>query len=106
MDLSKFDTTTLAKIWNKLNEWKWADELGEKPEGYDTMINFSNDESIPSKYLISRPIMNDIFNKIGYKECLRWHHVNNLNSTNEKFEQWWNKNIKNNMIDFMLSKRR
>ena len=29
----------------------------------------------------------------GIKECLRCHHIYNLGSTNEQFEEWWKKNM-------------
>lgn len=85
-----FDNTEdLARVHNILNHWQWPDELGEKPENWDTMPDHSKDNSVNTKYKIIMPIMNKIENKIGQKECLRWHHLNNLNRSNEQFEDWW-----------------
>jgi hypothetical protein len=92
MDYTKFNTETLAKIWNKLNYWDWADELGDKPESWDTMSNAKSINGMTTKYDIVTPIMKEICDHIGLKECIRWHHLNNLNRTNEEFENWWENN--------------
>lgn len=79
----------LAEIWNTLNVWEWHEKAGEKPENFDELPDFSRDKDVESKYTYVSPIINEIINKIGYKECLRWHHIHNLSRTNDEFEDWW-----------------
>jgi hypothetical protein len=89
IDLNNYDTTTLAKIWNTLNVWDWAYELGKKPKDFDTLLNSSSDTNIITKSSIATPIMNKIVSMIGIKECLRWHNIFNLHYNNDEFEKWW-----------------
>lgn len=91
-----YTITTLAGIENHLNHWEWDGRLGEKPTNWDTMCDFSKDKNVESKYKIITPIMKGIKDVIGIKECLRWHHLNNLNRTNNEFEEWW-KNYENEL---------
>lgn len=94
-NLDGFDTQTLAKIYNNLNHWEWPNELGENGI-YNRVPEYDKDnKNTMTKYNISGPIMKEIENKIGTKECLRWHHLNNLNRTNWQFEQWWYSNKDN-----------
>jgi hypothetical protein len=93
IDVNKFDTHTLAKIWCTINGWEWAEELGNKPEGWDNMLNYTNKDDKGTKSEIITPIMNIIQDKIGHKECLRYHNVVELNYTNQEFEDWWNSRL-------------
>ena len=94
-NINDFDTQTLAKIYCNLNHWEWPSELGEN-EIYNQVHEHLRNDNSTTKYDIGDPIMKEIENKIGTKECLKWHHLNNLKRTDEQFEQWWD-NEKDNL---------
>jgi hypothetical protein len=82
----------IARWANTLNSWEWPDDLGGKPDGWDSMPSIARkgDDFVPNKYDWSGSILSRIDKIIGHKEFLRWHHIHNLNRTNEEFETWWN----------------
>lgn len=85
----------LAAIRDSLNNWEWDDRLGSKPDNWDTMPNYSFHElhKGKTKYDIINPIAESIEKHIGRKECLKYHHLHNLNRTRLQFEWWWWKDI-------------
>jgi hypothetical protein len=80
---------TLARWYNEFNCWKWpSDLLDLKPEWYEIEGNGYPPQIYRCAAYI-RPLMRAIDDKIGHKECLRWHHLHNLGRTDQEFEQWW-----------------
>ncbi|HBF65888.1 MAG TPA: hypothetical protein DDW34_09265 [Clostridium sp.] len=77
-----FSTTKLAELWNEANGWRWPEDLGVKPEGWEDM-------STRQKGKVLTPIVKKIEKMIGEKELLRYHHLFNLGRSNEEFERWW-----------------
>ena len=89
LNLSEFNNDTLAKIWNMLNWFDWPEDLGEKPKNWDNIPIHSQNKEVTTRYDIVGPIMDEVKNIIGLKECLRWYHLNILERDNEQFENWW-----------------
>lgn len=95
---------TLARWWNTLNEWRWPYDMPGKPDGFDEMPNYflltdPRRGVEPYKFIVSSPFIERIENIIGMKECLRWHHLYNLDRSNEQFEIWWNSYHKGGISD-------
>lgn len=44
---------------------------------------------IPNRYDLFCGFLEAIKKRIGRKEILRWHHLHNLNRTQEQFDGWW-----------------
>lgn len=84
-------TEKLARWSCTLNHWEWPEDLPGKPEGFDDFPNIIKDgeDLLPNKYDWTGSIMKSIEKRIGRKEVLRWHHLHNLNHTNEEFQNWW-----------------
>ncbi|MFZ2992559.1 MAG: hypothetical protein WA061_02475 [Microgenomates group bacterium] len=84
-------TEKLAEWWNIFNDWEYPkDFVFPKPDDWGTLLLWSKeDKTARTKYTISKPYVNAIMNVIGLKECLRWHHIHNLNMKNYQFELWW-----------------
>lgn len=90
----------LIEIYDRLNKYEWDDRLGDKPEGWGQMPE--NHRHWYHRILRRRtkldciiPIMNYIKNRVGQKEVYRYHHLNNLHSTDEEFEKWWEERNEN-----------
>lgn len=85
------DTETLARWYSTLNRWKWPDDfptLEVVPKGFGIM---SLEEAMPRRQYA----MAYIVAKIGQKECLRYHHIHDLNRSPEEFEDWWGEHGQN-----------
>lgn len=80
----------LCRIYDKLNSWEWDDELGKKPDGWDLLPDFDIKNKAITKSEIIRPINKLIECIVGTKDILKYHHLNNLNRTEEEFGVWWN----------------
>jgi len=106
MDLSKFDTKTLARWYSTFNRWEWPNDfVVPKPEDWEQLKNYyrsENRDEIQTKSNISRPYMNVILSIIGRKEHLRYHHINNLGVSNFQFEVWWIVEKFNNLMSRFL----
>jgi hypothetical protein len=94
MDLKEFSKEKLAEWWNIFCVWDWPSDYPDKPGDFDTLDYYHpitrNLEYEPrTRFTLIMPIMHEIEKEIGLKECLRYHHINNLNSNNLKFEWWW-----------------
>jgi hypothetical protein len=89
--LVDLNVETLSRWYNTLNNWEWPDDLIGKPEFWDNLFDYLENKNEVSKFVIITPIQNIIEQLIGRKECLRWHHIHNLDRTNDEFEKWWNK---------------
>lgn len=74
IDLKKFTDDELCEMHDLLNGWEWDDRLGEQPENVREAIMF---------------VCVAIRHQVGGKRLLRWHHINNLGSTPEDFERWY-----------------
>ena len=84
---------TLARWYNEMNGWRWASDMPFKPKGFDDLPRFIKQDD-PRKNVVTKRTYIDtpmwfIELLIGRKEILRWHHIHNLNRTNEMFEEWW-----------------
>jgi len=115
--MSEIKTGKLAEWYNIFNWWDYPEDfIATKPTDWDSLTLWDNeDETSRTKSKICRPYMNAIRNIIGDKECLRYHHINNLNMKNYQFEIWWlvnkfinhfglkhvDKNFYFNIYDFM-----
>ena len=87
----------LARWVCTLNNWEWPEDLEGKPNGWE---NFSailrdNEAFFPNKYHWVGSIIKGIERIIGKKEVLRWHHIHNLDRTNDEFERWWKSEYEN-----------
>ena len=94
IDLSKYDTETLARWACELNAWNYPDDMPNKPKNWEKLIRFYKFNDIrrffiKTKSSVISPYMRAIKDKIGNKEILRWHHINNLMRTDKQFEEWW-----------------
>jgi len=92
LDLFEIDfdqpTETLARWWNTWNFWNWPEDLLHlKPPEWEEMPHRDR-ESDFDKYTFVWSAMCFIQDKIGWKECMRYHHIHNLNKTNTEFEKW------------------
>ena len=93
--MKKEDIDKIARWHNTLNSWEWPDDLPGKPEGWDSLSRFRSQKEredgiiVITKYHLSAGLMDWFKQLIGNKECLRWHHINNLRRTNEEFEKWF-----------------
>jgi len=88
--MNKNDIETQARWWNTFCIWEWPEDFPTKePKDFRNIEFYNSNSSIVTRYNYIMPIMHDIENTIGKKECLRWHHIHNLGSTNLKFELWW-----------------
>lgn len=76
----------LLEMESEINRWEWPTELGEAPEGWETMSAAERDEHI-------RDWHEFIGGKFSEKEKLRYHHIHNLHSTEQQFEDWWNSEV-------------
>lgn len=85
------ETEKLARWWNALNSWEWAEDMPGKPDGWNEFPDLVRDGEVfvPNKYDWSGGIMRSIEKRIGLKECLRWHHLHKMESTEAEFEEWW-----------------
>jgi hypothetical protein len=84
-------TEVLARWWNTWNCWGWPEDLPRlKPFGWDELPIADRDAGF-DKHTYIWPVMHAIQDRIGMKECLRWHHIHNLNKTNRQFEEWYQK---------------
>lgn len=74
--------------------------LGDKPHNWDAIPDFNLCEhfKLPTKHKILKPYTDFIASKIGMKECLRWHHIQNLSKSNREFEVWWFKRNVNKLF--------
>lgn len=92
LNLSNSD---LIEIGDKLNHWKWDARLGEKPENWDGMLNYTlgEDHNIPTKRDIIRPYLEYIERHTTKKARIKYHHLNNCNMTIIQHEIWWIKDV-------------
>lgn len=94
MELTGYNQSELCEIYNNLNSWKWDDRIGTKPKDFEKLPAYNGKWyhrlfRRKTKYEVLIPAMNLIKSLVSEKELLRYHHLNNLGSTNEAFEQWW-----------------
>lgn len=89
---------SILEIYDTLNEWRWPDALGEKPEGWDEM---TNDEKMP----IISPLTKCIRTWAGEKALLRYHHTHNLKATDLQFEDWWDYHHVQRPLNELLEKQ-
>ena len=79
----------LGLAWSNLNGWEWDEYIGDKPNGYDEMLNYSNDKMLITKDILDRPIMNFIERIIGEKNCSRCWWKYKLGKGYFKWVCWW-----------------
>lgn len=78
----------LTRILYELNSWNWPEELGEAPEGWESMT--IDEKADHPKF---RAICSELENEVSEKAFLRYHHTNNLGRSEEEFEDWWQSEI-------------
>lgn len=94
INLKSFSQDELCEIYHNVNEWRWDDRLGDKPEGFDSLPDFNwrlrhKIARRKTKEEIIGPVFREIKKLVPEKELLRHHHIVNLGRTNEEFEKWW-----------------
>ena len=89
--MEKIDKTKFAEWYDTFNKWNWPDDFPvKKPLDYDDLPYYSFDkENKKTKYVAHRLYIDWCERCAGEKECMRWHHVHNLKTTNVQFEIWW-----------------
>ncbi len=86
----------LLHIHHDLNEWKWNDLLGDKPDDFD-ILPCRNYKWIhkffkrKNQYDITHPIMMYISGMFSKKELLYYHNVECNGMTEEEFDKFWRK---------------
>ncbi len=84
----------LLQIRHDLNDWKWNDLLGQKPEGFDD-LPYSNTKWLhklvkrKNKYDIVHPIIMYISGMFSEKELLHYHNVVCNGMSEEEFGRFW-----------------
>lgn len=86
----------LCEVYDSVNSWKWDERLGEMPENFESLPVYNTKWyhklfKRKTRYDYVHPICEVIRMIAGDKELLRYHHIHNLNSTNEEFEKFWNR---------------
>ena len=76
--------SSLVRIKDEMNNWNWPEELGEAPEGWETM---TLDEKFDHPKF--RAINLELDCRVSKKASLRYHHIHNMGRTEEEFEDWW-----------------
>jgi len=89
MDKEKIEK--YAMWYDTFNCWGWPEDYpyAVKPENWDELPSWSRYDEIETKNNHIKPQMNLIKCLIGDKECMRWHHINNIGVKNYQFEIWW-----------------
>lgn len=82
--------TKLARWWNAFNNWEWPDDFPyAMPKRWKLLPLYGNNAEEETRYKYTKTYMRTIEARIGIKECLRFHHLNNLHMKNYQFEVWW-----------------
>ena len=107
IDIESQDVKILARWWNVLNDWTWPSDMSSRPFAFDHLPNYihfkdKNRFRSLSKYMMTSSIIEAIVEKIGEKECLRYHHLNILKRTDKEFEDWWKKRKKNPKLNYLI----
>ena len=93
LDLPKQRDETIARWYNELNSYQWPQDLPGKPEGWENMSVYAADDAgavvEESKFKIIEPLQSLFKSLVGERACLKYHHIYNLNRTDEMFETWW-----------------
>ena len=79
----------LAIAANKLNQWEWDYYLGDKPEGWDDLPNWSK-EGKNDKCKLVGPMIDDIERQVGEWRTSWAHWKYNLYSDFFKWLWWYN----------------
>lgn len=87
--LYQYSNDELCEIYNNLNHWKWDERLGEIPNGFYDLPNFLKRPYGECKQRYISPFMREIERVVSQHDLLRYHHICNLERTEEEFEQWW-----------------
>jgi hypothetical protein len=69
-----------AEVWCKLNNGEPHELVQGWPANFDTMTR-------SAKQAFIWPVMSEILNEIGYKECLREWNKDTL--PGKEFDEWW-----------------
>ena len=80
------------EIYDRLNSWEWHPALGEAPEGWDGM-------TWQEKRPYIQEWMGHIKSKCSEKELLRYHHIHNLNRSEQQFDDWWDSYVLDGIIE-------
>jgi hypothetical protein len=92
MNIKQFSTEKLAEWWNIFADREWPlDYPNPKPSDYDDLkpYDFAAPDIARTKQSVVIPLMLNIEEKIGIKECMRWYHIHNKGKTNLQFEWFW-----------------
>lgn len=99
---SKYTKDQLYEIYDTLNDWKWCDILGVKPEFWDIIPNYHTsiikDVFLNSKSKIIKDILRKIVEIVGEKNLLEWHWIHNLGKTKKEYETWLYEEIANKFL--------
>lgn len=78
--LQRFSFSDLTRIFQKLNVYEWAEELGKPPESLKTNPLECKELSYICKYIKQR---------CGNKALLRYYHKTEFGETDQEFDDWW-----------------
>ena len=88
--LNEINPEILAEWYDQFNSWKYpADFPIRAPEDWDNLPLISHVPTERTKYTTSWAYMRAIESIIGFKECLRYHHIHNLGVSNVQYNVWW-----------------
>lgn len=77
----------LCEVYDAVNRNEWHELLGRKPGGFDELPEIRVFGADQRHYL--KPIYDAISALVPEKELMRYHHIYNLNRSNQEFEIWW-----------------
>lgn len=90
--LYNFPNDELCEIYDTISNWKWDERLGKIPENFYelplyTRIGIDKKGITRDTYL--RPFCEEIRRIVSEHDLLKYHHLHNLNKTEDEFERWW-----------------
>lgn len=93
MNKEVVDNDMLGLAWVKLNNWEWDDILSQKPQNFDSMKKFSNNDSDENykRYYIVKEMskIKEIFRE-RYEELTSWYWWKyELNRSHEEWMKWY-----------------
>lgn len=74
----------LPRIYNGLNRYEWAEELGEKPDSFKENSTGCTEQLLIMEYIEC---------KCGAKALSRYRHVVEQGYTDQQFEDWWDSRL-------------
>lgn len=98
LSFTKQTVNTYAKWYDELNSWQWPNNFLFKPLFFDTMSHirtYPEKRKIviaANKYCLTASLSNALRSLTTEKDRLRYHHITNLEKTEDEFVEWWKDN--------------